>query len=392
MIAPTERQAFALFDKTLAHIADNAPNLLIKSGKKRPTKSTIQLRNGSKVIARPVGNTGDAVRGFTGDVLIVDEASRMPDLMWAAAKPTLLTTSGQIWMCSTPHGKQGYFYDCYLNKFNRWSVFHVNSWDVVHEREINQTWKEQQRKGAIEFLKQERDDMSELQFAQEYLGQFIDDLRQLFPDILIRACQTHKRGEIRKGRDYYMGVDVARMGDDDSTFEIIEKLPNKLLHVENQVTSKTLLTDTAKHIVDLDRRYEFEKIYIDDEGIGIAVFDILISLEQTRRKTEALRNSKKIIDWRKSRGSKVAGRKRMMKEDLYFNLLRLMEQGRIQLLDDNDVFQSLKSVQYEISVDKTGRNFTHIFGNYTHITEGLIRAAWCDKEKNLNVWLSSIKV
>jgi len=32
------------------------------------------------------------------------------------------------------------------------------------------------------------------------------------------------------------------------------------------------------------------------------------------------------------------------------------------------------------------------FGNFSHIVEGLIRAAWIVKEKNLNVWLSSIRI
>jgi hypothetical protein len=315
----------------------------------------------------------------------------MPEMMWAAAKPTLLTTSGQVWMCSTPHGKKGYFYDCYLNKHKRYEVFHVNSVDVVTNREIGDKWSKEQQKGAIEFLDQEREDMSTLQFSQEYLGMFIDDLRQLFPDELIRKCQTvQRRANIVHGRDYYIGIDVARMGDDESVFGIIEKRGGILTHVENLITTKTLLTQTADQIIQMNRLYDFKKIYIDDEGIGIAVFDMLVTDPETRRKTEALRNSKKIIDWKMSRGSKVSGRKRMLKEDLYMNLLRLMEQGKIQLLDDPTVFQSLKSVQYEVVIDKTSRNYTHIFGSYTHVSESLIRAAWCDKEKNLNIWVDYV--
>ena len=75
---------------------------MICRGKKKPTQNKLFLNNGSSAIARPVGNTGDSMRGFTGNVLIIDEASRMPDLIWAASRPTLLTTSGEIWMCSTP--------------------------------------------------------------------------------------------------------------------------------------------------------------------------------------------------------------------------------------------------------------------------------------------------
>jgi hypothetical protein len=391
IVSLTEDQAQLMIIMILDYLQRNHKQLIAK-GRYKPTKSRIILTNKSKVLARPVGNTGDAVRGFTGDVLIVDEASKMPELMWASAKPTLLTTGGEIWMCSTPFGKKGYFYQCWLNKNKRFKVFNKSSWDVIHYREITDYWTEEKRKQAIRFLEEEKADMSTLQFSQEYLGMFMDDLKQLFPDELIRKCQTSQRREnIIKNRKYYIGVDVARMGDDDSTFEIIDKIDDdNLIHVDSQITRKTLLTQTADLIINLDRQYDFKKIYVDDEGIGIAVFDILISTESTRRKTEALRNSRKIIDWKMSRGSKIAGRKRMLKEDLYFNLLKLMEQGSIQLLDDPDVFQSFKSVQFEIIADKTSRNYTHIFGNYTHIVEGLIRASWCSKDKSLNIWLDYV--
>jgi len=120
-------------------------------------------------------------------------------------------------------------------------------------------------------------------------------------------------------------------------------------------------------------------VYVDDEGIGIGVFDILISDPRTRRKVEALRNSKKIIDYKQDRKTK------MLKEDLYMNMLALMEQGKLHLLKDPEIFQSLKSVQYEYTEDKKGKPFLKIFGNYTHICEGLIRAAWCVKEKSLSI-------
>ena len=392
VVSLTEDQAQLIIVMILNYLEENHKRLIAK-GKKKPTKSRIWLTNDSMVISRPVGNTGDAIRGFTGDVLIVDEASRMPEVMWAAAKPTLLTTGGEIWMCSTPYGKEGYFYECYLNKNNKFKVFHISSEEVIRNRPISKVWTKERKEAAIKFLESEKKDMSALQYAQEYLGEFVDDLRQLFPDNLILKCMKEKRrNAILKNRIYYLGCDVARMGEDESTFEIVERIGDRLIHVENQITKKTLLTQTATHIINLDRLYNLNKIFVDDEGIGIGVFDILISNERTRRKTEALRNSKKIIDWKASRAGENSGRVKMLKEDLYMNLLALMEQGRISLLDDPEIFQSFKSVQYEFIKDKKGRNFMRIFGNYTHIVEGLIRAAWGVKQKNIKVWIRSIKI
>src|SRR3990167_1532378 len=86
---------------------------------------------------RPVGNTGDAVRGFTGDILILDEVSRFQEMILNASKPVLLTTAGKIWMCSTPFGKKGYFYESFLNKFGRFKVWHKSCEEVIFDRKIS---------------------------------------------------------------------------------------------------------------------------------------------------------------------------------------------------------------------------------------------------------------
>ena len=75
-----------------------------------------------------------------------------------------------------------------------------------------------------------------------------------------------------------------------------------------------------------------------------------------------------------------------MKSDIYNNLLRLMEQNKIQLLDDPEIELSLKSVQYEYNDDGKIK----IFGSYTHIADGLVRAAWCSTRKDLNIFFHSL--
>ena len=73
------------------------------------------------------------------------------------------------------------------------------------------------------------------------------------------------------------------------------------------------------------------------------------------------------------------------------NLLALLEQGRLKLLNNDNIKLSLRSLQYEYTFDKdTYGNIIkkfRIFGNYTHIAEGLIRAAWLAKEKSIKLWV-----
>jgi len=381
----TEDQAHLIIVMILTHLERFHKKKIAKK-RKAPTKSSITLTNGSKVLARPVGNTGDAIRGFTGDVLIPDEASRMPETMWTASKPTLLTTAGEIWMCSTPYGKQGYFYECFKNKNNRFKVFHVSSEEVIKNRRISESWTKEQREAALEFLDDEKKDMSQLEYAQEYLGKFIDDLRQLFSDeIIFKICKA-KRNIQRHGA-FFLGCDLARLGGDEITFEIINKLnKDMMIHVENIFQKFKLTTWSFDKIKELDRQWNFKKIGIDagSGSLGVSILDFLLREPIIKKKIIALNNLQITLDH-------LGERKRgILKEDMYFNLLALMEKNKIQLLDDDEVRLSLKSVQYEYVMKEGQPTKIRIFGKYTHIVEGLVRAVWLANQKHLNSFFDYI--
>jgi len=77
---------------------------------------------------------------------------------------------------------------------------------------------------------------------------------------------------------------------------------------------------------------------------------------------------------------------------MYFNLLALMEHDKLKLLDDDELIDSLKSVQWELVRIEGKPTKTRIFGRNTHIAEGLIRAAWLAyQDKSLNIWIDSVK-
>ena len=375
IIAAVERQAYLLFEKVLAYLESNYSKM-VKKGKDRPTKTKVKLYNGSTIYCLPTGLTGYGIRGYTVDLLIADEAAFIPEDVWTAVTPMLATTGGKLILLSTPHGKKGYFYERFQD--DSFNSFHISSEEVASKRQ------EPQRSDMIEHQAKQKERRSKREYAQEYLGEFIDELQQFFPDELIKECMRARSPQnINVFRNYVLGVDVARKGKDQSTFEIIRLTEqNRLIQVENQITTKTFLSDTTTHIINLDKQYHFKKIFIDDGGIGVGVFDYLINNSQTRRKTIPLNNAQRVIDYNQDR------KKKLLKEDLYNNLLHLMERGEIDLLDDPEIFQSMKSVQYEYTSDKQGKPQLKIFGTYTHITEGLIRAAWAIKYKNLKIWVA----
>lgn len=377
IISATERQAEELFTKTLFYIQDNYKEY-IKTGKDRPTKHVINLKNGSIIRCLPTGLNGLGIRGFTIDLLIADEAAFINDEVWQAVTPMLLTTGGAIWLLSTPHGRRGYFYDRYNDP--TFSVFHVNSEEVISGREICDSWNQHQKTEAIAHLEREKNSMSERQYAQEYLGQFVDELSQFFPDELIKKVMLLNRREHISQDRYYLGVDIARLGEDEITYEILIKDGERFDHVENIIKKKQRLNETTMDILQLDKVYNFKAIFMDDGGIGVGVFDYLLENQQTKNKIIALNNRARPLD------SEEKSKKKILKEDLYNNLLSMMQHDTIRLLKDDEIFVSLKSVQYEYITRENALTKFRIFGNYTHIAEGLIRAAWAAKDKRLKLW------
>lgn len=361
VIAAVERQAALLFEKILAHIYQK-DKTQIKKGKHRPTKHKLQLKNGSVIHCLPTGDSGYGIRGFTINLLIADEAAFIPEDVWTAVTPMLTITKGDIWLLSTPHGREGFYYRCFDDA--KYTAFHVSALECPRKDD--------------DFLNHEREWMTEKQFAQEYLGEFVDDLMQFFPNTLIdKTCILRKPKEHTKGK-YYLGCDVARMGRDESTFQVLDRRdPQNLTHIESSVTKKTLTTETTKKILEMDNFYNFKKIYIDDGGFGVAIFDQLLNDPKTRRKVIPINNASRSLD-------KDTWKKKLLKEDLYNNLLRLMERKEIKLLFNENVKLSLRSIQYEIDEQKKR---LRIHGNYSHIVEGLIRAAWCVKDKHLKMWM-----
>ena len=73
---------------------------------------------------------------------------------------------------------------------------------------------------------------------------------------------------------------------------------------------------------------------------------------------------------------------------MYMNMLEMGEIGQLQLFDSAEIRLSLRSIISKKLESRTEK----IDGNYSHIAEGLIRAAWLLKGKDLNPKIYTIKV
>ena len=178
VIAAAQRQSSLLFDKIRGEI-----DRLVDEGKvkylEEPTLTRIKLDNGSIIYSLPAGRTGYFIRGFTLDLLICDEAAYIPEEVWKAVIPMIavsrkMRSQGWIILLSTPFGKGGYFYESFHDP--DYKAWHVSS--------------EQCNRIPKDFLLKEKKRMTKAEYAQEYLGEFVDDHSQFFTTELIKRCMT----------------------------------------------------------------------------------------------------------------------------------------------------------------------------------------------------------
>ena len=367
VVAASQRQASLLFEKIVSMFIETDYDAV----QEEPTKTKIILKNGSTIYCVPAGRSGYSIRGYSIDLLIADEAAFIGESVWLALTPMLAVTKGKIILLSTPFGKGGYYYECFGDSDFR--QFHLSS--VECPRIPNS------------FIEKEKKRMSKMEFAQEYLGNFIDEFRQYFPTSLIKDCAMLPRWNYTTDYDgiksYYLGVDVARFGGDENAFVVVEIDKNKKLRcVKVLTTSRISLSDTINRIIKLNELFKFRKVFIDDMGVGAGVTDVLI--DKLGNRVIGINNSSRSID-------KEGKRKlRILKEDLYSNLLVLMEAYRenikpcIELIDLPELKRSLASIEFEYTEHKHLR----IYGRYSHITEALVRACWGLKTKGLKLFLA----
>ena len=379
IISVTEDQAKELLIKCHLYIDEKYKSWIKKPYAKNVLKDLIRLNNGSIIRTKAVGMSGVGVRGFTIDMLIADEAAFMPEDVWPAVTPMLLTTGGDIILISTPFGRKNYFYKCYNDE--QFKVWHINTMNVIEKREISQTWTQFQRDKAKEYFKSEEHRLSRKEFDQEYRGMFVEDLSQFFADEHLKKALIQQKVDYSKeNRDFVIGVDIGRMGGDKTVFTIFERQGELLIQRELIVWDEAYLDKIAEFIINLDKSYDFKRIYLDSGGIGVGVFDIIYNTPGFRKRVKGINNAEKIVEYDQNGREKRA---KWMKEEIYTNLYFLMAKGKVLLFDRSDIWLSLKSAEYEYINQRGGAmmKISHPDHRQSHICEATVRAVLASKEK-----------
>jgi hypothetical protein len=135
---------------------------------------SLLLPNSARIVGLP-GNES-TIRGFSAvSLLLIDEASRVPDALYLALRPTLATSPGaSIWLMSTPNGKRGFFYDTWTGSAHFAENTAPDLWTRITVKVTDCP------RIAKSFLDEERATLGDLWFRQEYLCEFIEDEQSLF--------------------------------------------------------------------------------------------------------------------------------------------------------------------------------------------------------------------
>jgi hypothetical protein len=162
MVSRAQDQSSELYRK--ARFAFNAlgrPVSVVSESARR-----MELANGSRVISLPGSEA--TVRSYSGvNLLLVDEASRVPDELFYAVSPMLAVSGGRLLALSTPFGRRGWWHESWVSS-EPWKRVRVPATACARI--------------PAEFLERERRSMPDWRYRQEYECAFEASADQVFRD------------------------------------------------------------------------------------------------------------------------------------------------------------------------------------------------------------------
>jgi hypothetical protein len=181
LFSPTLRQSIELLRKCQTfHRALGSPVAVVSE-----TKTSLELANGSRIISLPDSHEG--VVGFSAPRLVViDEGSRVSDELYKSVRPMLAVSHGRLITLSTPFGNQGWFFD----------LWDESAEGVRRRAKLNEPWHrtavtaDQVPRITPEFLADERVELGDRWFAQEYYLKFLDSIDAVFAQSVIQGARS----------------------------------------------------------------------------------------------------------------------------------------------------------------------------------------------------------
>jgi phage FluMu gp28-like protein len=290
----------------------------------RKTMTEIMLTNGSRILCLP--NNPDRFRGFTATDVYLDEAAHFQndELVLRVVKPMISASHGRITIISTPSGKRGFFYNQYVMAVNsKGTEPEIEAFDFFPST-INPLI-------TKEFLLNERLNLNDLEYKQEYLGEFIETVDVYYPIDIIQPCVDPTLTQLENGeagRRYLMGIDFAKKRDETVVIMLEETNDHEFIIRHIAAWSGMDYSQQIGRIAQLAGKFRIQRTVADKTGVGEALMEDLKRVVPSAEGVVFSLNSK----------ADMAGRLRI-----------IFEQKRIRIPNDKKLITQLNSLRYEVT-------------------------------------------
>ena len=266
-ISPSFAQGKKVFREIAALL--NQTKLIAK---KNSTDLTISLINGS-FLQFFTAQSPTAIRGQTiSGLLVIDEAAYLPEttpdgqLLWSMViQPITKAKKPKILFISTPNGKQGLFYDKYLEGLNS---------DTVKTVECNIYTDSTISKEEIEELKATTPPLA---FKQEFLCEFLDSALTVFEGFEGQFIDYQR---VKFDSNVWIGVDLSTSGED----ETIVTICNKEGYSKQKLVTGNLDAKYRKISDIINNEKKLVMCYIEANGIGEPMINEIRKLVRQKSK------------------------------------------------------------------------------------------------------------
>jgi len=221
------------------------------------TEMRIEFVNRAAMTFKSADNP-DNLRGEGLHRVVVDEAARVQREAWEAVlRPAVSDTRGRVLFISTPKGKN-WFYELWTRgqdalqpAFKSWRFPTADNPKVTAED-----------------ILQAQQSLPVDVFNQEYLAEFLENSAGVFRNI--SACIGSRREEPQAGKEYYGGLDLARLTDF-TVLTILDGAGRQVYWDRFNLLDWTVQKD---RIIPVIRKYK-AKLNVDSTGVGDPIYEDL---------------------------------------------------------------------------------------------------------------------
>lgn len=321
LLSPTLKQARKIF-KDIVNAIEQTKII----SKKNETLLELKLLNNSEIIFLSAEQKQN-LRGYTCDLLCIDEAAFIEDEIFGIVLPFCNVKKAPCVCVSSPRFKTGKFFQWYMMGLDskNSNMFSIDWNDYDTSEMLNS-----------ELLETYRKSLPKIQFLNEYLGLFGDLNSSVFGDI---ENLINDFPEMNK--KYYMGIDWGTGAQHDYTSVTIFNSKKQMIFSEQWNDLDALQSiDKIKEIV---KTYKPKKITVEYNSIGSVFYQLLKT-----KITEVPINKFVMTNERKNK--------------LVRTLQVAIQQNAISFLNNQNLFQQM--AVFETQLTKTGKTTFNAAKNY----------------------------